>query len=63
MIIINVQECHSIEQALKIYKNKVSKTNMIKSLRERQTYTKPSVIRRKEILGAKYREQNFKNHN
>lgn len=57
MIIVNVQEYHSIDQALKVFKNKASKTNLVKELRERQTYTKPSVKRRKEILDAKYREQ------
>jgi small subunit ribosomal protein S21 len=57
MIIVNVQECPSIEQALKIFKNKISKTNLVKDLRERQAFTKPSVKRRKEILGARYREK------
>ena len=57
MIIVNVQECSSIEQALKIFKNKISKTNLVKDLRERQAFTKPSVKRRKEILGARYREE------
>jgi small subunit ribosomal protein S21 len=57
MIIVNVQECSSIEQALKIFKNKISKTNLVKDLRERQAFTKPSVKRRKEILGARYREK------
>jgi small subunit ribosomal protein S21 len=57
MIIVNVQECSSIEQALKIFKNKISKTNLVKDLRERQAFTKPSIRRRKEILGARYREK------
>ena len=57
MIIVNVQECSSIEQALKIFKNKISKTNLVKDLRERQKFTKPSIKRRKEILGARYREK------
>lgn len=57
MIIVNVQECSSIEQALKIFKNKISKTNLVKDLRERQAFTKPSIKRRKEILGARYREE------
>jgi small subunit ribosomal protein S21 len=57
MIIVNVQECSSIEQALKIFKNKISKTNLVKDLRERQTFTKPSIKRRKEILGARHREK------
>lgn len=55
MIIINVHELHSIDQALKILKNKTHKTNLIKELRERQTYIKPSVSRRKEVLDAKYK--------
>jgi small subunit ribosomal protein S21 len=57
MIIVNVQECSSIEQALKFFKNKTAKTNLVKQLRERQTFTKPSIKRRKEILDARYREK------
>ena len=52
MIIINVG--NSIEQALKQYKNKHNKLGIVKELRDRQTYTKPSVKRRGEILKAKY---------
>ena len=54
MIIINVG--NSIEQALKQYKNKHNKIGIVKELRDRQTYTKPSVKRRAEILKAKYVE-------
>ena len=54
MIIVNVGK--SIEQALKQYKNKHSKIKVIKELRDRQTYTKPSVKRRSEILKAQYVE-------
>ena len=54
MIIINVG--NSIEQALKQYKNKHNKLGIVKELRDRQTYTKPSVKRRAEILKAKYVE-------
>ena len=60
MIIINVQELNSIDQALKVLKNKTFKTNLIKQLRDRQTYTKPSVVRRREVLDAKYRESKRK---
>jgi small subunit ribosomal protein S21 len=52
MLIINVRDGGSIDQALKILKNKVFKTQLIKELRERQTYEKPSVKRRKEVLNA-----------
>jgi small subunit ribosomal protein S21 len=54
MIIVNVSS--SIEQALKQYKNKHNKIGVVKELRNRQTYTKPSVKRRSEILKAKYVE-------
>ena len=54
MIIVNVG--NSIEQALKQYKNKHNKLGITKELRERQTFTKPSVKRRGEILKAKYIE-------
>jgi small subunit ribosomal protein S21 len=54
MIIVNVG--NSVEQALKQYKNKHNKIGIVKELRERQTYTKPSVKRRTEVLKAKYIE-------
>lgn len=57
MIIIDATKYGSIDQALKVYKNKVTKTKLINQLRERQAYVKPSVTRRKEILGAIYKQK------
>jgi small subunit ribosomal protein S21 len=57
MIIVDVQKCKSIEQALKIYKQKHNKIGVVQELRDRQTFTKPSVKRRTEVLKAKYVEQ------
>lgn len=57
MIIIDTTKYGSIDQALKVYKNKVNKTKLISQLRDRQNYTKPSVVRRKEVLDAIYRQQ------
>jgi small subunit ribosomal protein S21 len=57
MIIIDATKYGSIDQALKVYKNKVSKTKLINQLRERQNYTKPSVTRRKEVLDAIYKQR------
>jgi len=54
MIIIDVTKEKSIESALRIYKNKVQKTKQIQDLRERQTFTKPSVIKRTQKLKAVY---------
>lgn len=57
MIIVDVQNCKSIEQALKIYKQKHNKIGVVQELRDRQTFTKPSIKRRTEALKAKYIEQ------
>jgi len=54
MIIIPVKEGESIERALKKYKRKFEKTGVVKELRERQKYTKPSIIKREAKLKAIY---------
>ncbi len=56
MIIVPVKEGESIEKALKKYKKKFEKTGVVKELRERQHFTKPSIIRRQEIIKAVYVE-------
>lgn len=59
MLIINVKEEESIDRALKRYKRKLRDTKIIKELRKRKTYEKPSVRRRNEIIGARYRLEKF----
>ena len=54
MIIVPVKEGESIDRALKRYKRKYEKTGVMKELRARQQYTKPSVIRRAELMKAIY---------
>jgi len=54
MIIIPVKEGENIERALKRFKRKFEKTGVIKELRERQKYTKPSVKRREVLKKAAY---------
>jgi small subunit ribosomal protein S21 len=54
MIIIEVNKEKNIESALRIYKNKVQKSRQIQELRERQTYVKPSVKKREQVLKAIY---------
>ncbi len=56
MIIVSVKEGESIEKALKKYKKKYEKTGVVKELRNRQHFTKPSIIRRQEIIKAVYVE-------
>jgi small subunit ribosomal protein S21 len=54
MIIIPVKEGESIDRALKKYKRKFEKTGVVKELRERQKFTKPSIIKREQKLKAIY---------
>ena len=60
MIIVDITKEKSIESALRTYKSKVQKTKQIQILRERQEFTKPSVVKRKEKLKAIY-SQKMKN--
>ncbi len=62
MLIVKIDDPKSIDRALKILKGKVSRTGIIKELKERQEYKKPSVIRRQKKLNAIYKEK-FKNKN
>ncbi|MBS4056621.1 MAG: 30S ribosomal protein S21 [Bacteroidetes bacterium] len=57
MIIIPVKEGESIDRALKKYKRKFEKTGVVKELRERQKFTKPSVTNREQRLKAIYIQQ------
>ena len=54
MLIINVKDGESIDRALRRYKNKHKKVQLMKQLRARKHFTKPSVERRDEILKARY---------
>ncbi|MBX2874092.1 MAG: 30S ribosomal protein S21 [Saprospiraceae bacterium] len=57
MIIIPVQEGESIDRALKRYKRKRQDIGLMKELRKRKHFTKPSIERRNEILKARYKDQ------
>ncbi|HEU5146642.1 MAG TPA: 30S ribosomal protein S21 [Chryseosolibacter sp.] len=57
MIIVNIKENESIDKALKRFKKKFEKTGVLKELRARTAFEKPSVRRRSEIIRAAYREQ------
>ncbi|MBT1685244.1 30S ribosomal protein S21 [Dawidia soli] len=57
MLIINVKENESIDKALKRFKKKFEKTGVLKELRARTAFEKPSVRRRNQIIRAAYREQ------
>jgi len=56
MIIINVKENESLDKAIKKFKKKFEKTGVVRELRERQAFTKPSIKRRMEVIKATYKQ-------
>ena len=56
MLIIDSKDCENIDKALKKYKKKFEKSKTLLQLRERQSYTKPSVVRRGQVLKAIYKQ-------
>ncbi|MBK7038109.1 MAG: 30S ribosomal protein S21 [Chitinophagales bacterium] len=57
MLIIDAREVESIDKALKNYKKKFEKAGIVKELRRRQAFSKPSIDRRQEIIKARYKQQ------
>ena len=57
MLIIPIKEGENIERALKKYKKKYEKTNVMKQLRNRKEFEKPSVVRRQEVIRAAYKQR------
>ena len=54
MIVVPVKEGENIEKALKKFKRKFEKTGIVKELRSRQQFDKPSVVKRLKIEHAVY---------
>ena len=54
MIIVPVKEGENIEKALKKFKRKFEKTGVVKELRSRQQFDKPSVLKRLRMERAIY---------
>lgn len=54
MIIVQVKDGESIEKALKKFKRKFEKTGIVRELRSRQAFEKPSVTNRKKMMKAVY---------
>jgi len=57
MIIINVKENESIDKALKRFKKKFERTGVLKEVRARSFYEKPSVKNRTVRIKAAYRQK------
>jgi small subunit ribosomal protein S21 len=60
MLIIKRGEKESIDKVLKKYKRKCRETRLLKDIRARKEFVKPSAIKRKQKLKAIY-QQNLKN--
>ena len=56
MLIVQVKDGESIDRALKKYKRKFDKTGVVKQLRARQQFIKPSVILRQGKIRAAHKQ-------
>ncbi len=54
MLIIPIKDGENIDRALKRYKRKFDKTGVVRQLRARQAFTKPSVTKRAQMQKAQY---------
>ncbi len=54
MIIVPIKEGENIERALKKFKRKFEKTGVVKELRSRQAFVKPSMRKREVVKRAVY---------
>ncbi|MGB6084578.1 30S ribosomal protein S21 [Moheibacter sp.] len=57
MLIIPVKDGESIDKALKKYKRKFDKTGVVRELRSRQQFIKPSILERQARLRAAYKQR------
>jgi small subunit ribosomal protein S21 len=62
MLIVEVKDGEAIDKALKKYKRKTERSGTIKEMRRRKNFTKPSVLRRTDVLKAIYKEETYGNH-
>lgn len=59
MIIVPLKEGENIERALKKFKRKYERTGVMKELRARQAFIKPSVKNREQKIKAIYKQKMF----
>jgi len=57
MLIITIKENESIDKALKRFKKKFERTGVLRELRRRSAFMKPSVARRNQVIRAVYKQQ------
>ncbi len=59
MIIIDRKDDESVDRMIRRYKRRHRDTKILRELRSRKEFTKPSVVRRKEVLKAIYLREKF----
>lgn len=57
MLVIPVKEGENIERAIKKYKKKFEKTKVLRQLRGRKEFVKPSVLKRQQNIKAAYKQR------
>jgi small subunit ribosomal protein S21 len=57
MIIVQIKEGENLEKALKAFKKKFDRIGVVKELRVRKIYSKPSIVRRQKKLKAILRQK------
>ncbi|MEN7550116.1 30S ribosomal protein S21 [Rapidithrix thailandica] len=63
MIVVNVKENESIDRALKRFKKKFERTKVLRTIRSRAYYEKPSVAKRNAKIKAAYKQKMYADSN
>ena len=61
MIIVQIKENESVDRALKRFKKKFERTGVLKELRRRTFFQKPSITNRKQKQKAIYKQVTYGN--
>lgn len=59
MLLIKIKDNESIDRALRRYKKKFEKTGILREVRNRMYFVKPSVERRELMKKARRREEHY----
>ena len=57
MIIVQVKEGENLEKSINAFKKKFQRIGIVKELRARKVYNKPSIVRRQKKLKAVLRQK------
>ncbi|GAA4014367.1 30S ribosomal protein S21 [Hymenobacter fastidiosus] len=63
MIIVQIKDNESVDRALKRFKKKFERTGVLKELRRRTFFQKPSITKRKQKIKAVYKQTMYATEN